>query len=161
MTTKTKQLIGLLISHNKILVRSKRYNEKISQWGKGNITQGAILHADYVIFDPLPDDAFGAMVHLQIANEFALDDRCARCIVAPFHIRDRENVELASATEKFKIELDFENRLYSLYYEICEGDEVFYKFTFVPSEELISARYIRDDPWGGEKDKKLSLGKVD
>src|ERR1700754_2491232 len=125
---KTKQSVDLLISHRQILLRSRRYDEKMSQWGKGNIAQGAILHADYVIFDPLPDDTFGAKVHLEISNDFMIDAQCARCMVVPFRIQDHENVEVASATEKFRIELGFENDIYLLYYEICEGDEVFYKF---------------------------------
>jgi hypothetical protein len=158
---KTEQTVDLLISHSQVLVRSQKYDEDLSQWGKGNIVQGAVLHRNYAIFDPLPDDAFGAKVHLKLSDEFVIDEQSARCIVAPFHIQDPKSVEVASATEKFKVDLDFEHDSYSLYYEICEGDEVFYKFTFVPSSEFSSARYIKDDPWGGEKDKELVLGKFD
>lgn len=51
------QTIDLLIPHSQIVVRSRPYDEGLSQWGAGNIDQGAVLHANYLIFDPLPDDA--------------------------------------------------------------------------------------------------------
>jgi hypothetical protein len=58
MSDKSMQTVDLLISHSQILLRSRDYDEKLSQWGKGNVSQGAVLHKDYVIFDPLPEDAF-------------------------------------------------------------------------------------------------------
>jgi hypothetical protein len=152
------QIVDLLISHNQILVRSRSYSEQLSQWGKENIEQGAVLHSNYVIFDPLPSDAFGANVFLRLTDEFVIDEKTQRCIVTPFYVDDGNKVEVASATEKFKINIKLEAPLYSLYYEICESDEVFYKFTFVPTKIPIKAQYLIDDPWGGEKDKTLKLG---
>ncbi|STQ11266.1 Uncharacterised protein [Enterobacter cloacae] len=64
--------VDLLISHSQILLRSRDYDEKMSQWGKGNVSQGAVLHNDYVIFDPLPEDAFGANVNIKLENVFKL-----------------------------------------------------------------------------------------
>ncbi|WP_321855819.1 competence protein ComJ [Burkholderia cenocepacia] len=61
------QTIDLLISHSQIVVRSRPYDEGLSRWGTGNIDQGAVLRANYLIFDPLPDDAFGAKVYLQVS----------------------------------------------------------------------------------------------
>ncbi|HAV2003751.1 TPA: hypothetical protein JG991_004887, partial [Enterobacter hormaechei subsp. xiangfangensis] len=51
------QIVELLISHSQMLLRSRDYDEKLNYWGKGNVSQGAVLHKDYVIFDPLPEDA--------------------------------------------------------------------------------------------------------
>ena len=158
MENSKNQMIDLLISHNQILVRSRDYSEKLSQWGKENIEQGAVIHKDYVIFDPLPEEAFGANVFLKLTDNFVMDENTQRCIVTPFYITDSNNVEVASAAEQFKINIKFDTSLYDLYYEICEDDEVFYKFTFVPAEKPIVARYLIDDPWGGEKDKVLKLG---
>ncbi|MDS0859609.1 competence protein ComJ [Burkholderia pseudomultivorans] len=155
------QMVDLLISHSQIFLRSRPYDEGLSQWGTGNIDQGAVLHADYLIFDPLPDDAFGAKVYLQVLDKFEMDERAARCIVAPFHITDRNALEVASATEKFKISLGLPLNSYNVYYEVCEGDEVFYKFTFVSEAEHHQAKYLRDDPWGGKKDMPLVSGKFD
>ena len=62
MTDKIEQTVDLLISHGQIVIRSRDFNEELSQWGKGNLAQGAILHNDYIVFDPLPEDAFGAKV---------------------------------------------------------------------------------------------------
>ncbi|MBO1857500.1 hypothetical protein J4G52_28535 [Burkholderia cenocepacia] len=113
------QTIDLLISHSQIVVRSRPYDEGLSQWGTGNLAQGAVLHANYLIFDPLPDDAFGAKVYLQVVDKFEMDERAARCIVAPFRIEDRSSLEVASATEKFKITLELPLSSYDVYYEVC------------------------------------------
>ncbi|WP_321787959.1 competence protein ComJ [Burkholderia pyrrocinia] len=155
------QTIDLLISHSQIVVRSRPYDEGLSQWGAGNIDQGAVLHADYLIFDPLPDDAFGAKVYLQVVDKFEMDERAARCIVAPFRIEDRNSLEVASATEKFKITVALPLDYYDVYYEVCEGEEVFYKFTFASEAVHRQAMYLRDDPWGGKKDKQLVAGRFD
>ncbi|HCR0581361.1 TPA: hypothetical protein OMT02_003927, partial [Enterobacter hormaechei] len=56
MNNKNIQTVDLLITHSQILLRSRDYDEKLSQWGKGNVSQGAVIHKDYVIFDPLPED---------------------------------------------------------------------------------------------------------
>jgi len=149
------QTIDLLISHSQIVVRSRSYDEGLSQWGAGNIDQGAVLHADYLIFDPLPDDAFGAKAYLRVVDKFEMDERAARCIVAPFRIEDRNSLEVASATEKFKILLELPLNSYDVYYEVCEGEEVFYKFTFASEAVHRQAMYLRDDPWGARKTSRL------
>lgn len=161
MNENTSHAVDLLISHSQILVRSRPYDEALSKWGTGNIDQGALLYPDYVIFDPLPDDAFGAKVYLKVADTFAMDERAARCIVVPFHVTDKNSLEVASATEKFKIALDLPGENYDLYYEVCEGDEVFYRFTFAPGSGQGRASYLKDDPWGGRKGQSLTGGKFD
>ena len=160
MNETNSQTVELLISHSQVVVRSRPYDEGLSQWGTGNIDQGAVLHPDYVVFDPLPEDAFGAKVHLLLADKFQKDERAARCIVAPFRVTDRAALEVASAAEKFKIDLDLPLESYDLYYEVCEGDEVFYKFTFVLGGQD-GAQYLMDDPWGGKKGQPLKAGKFD
>ncbi len=37
MENSKNQMVDFLISHNQILVRSRAYSEKLSQWGKENI----------------------------------------------------------------------------------------------------------------------------
>ncbi len=66
----TTQSVDLLISHSQIQFRSRPFDEASSQWGKVNLAQGAVLHSDYVVFDPLPEDAFGANVNLNLTNRF-------------------------------------------------------------------------------------------
>lgn len=158
MENDKNQVVDLLISYNQILVRARSYSEQLSQWGKVNIKQGAVIHNNYVIFDPLFADAFGANVLLKLTDKFVIDKKAQRCIVTPFYVNSSSHVEVASATENFKINIKLDSPLYSLYYEICESDEVFYKFTFVPTEIPIEAQYLIDDPWGGEKNKALKLG---
>ncbi|WP_131828539.1 competence protein ComJ [Enterobacter ludwigii] len=149
MNDKKIQIVDLLISHSQIVLRSRDYDEKLSQWGKGNVSQGAVLHKDYVIFDPLPEDAFGANVNIKIENAFKLDENAQRCIVVPFFITDKHKLQIASATEKFYLNLELHDELYSLFYEVCEGDEIYYNFTLVPTKEAIAAKFLLDNPWGG------------
>lgn len=151
MSDKSMQTVDLLISHSQILLRSRDYDEKLSQWGKGNVSQGAVLHKDYVIFDPLPEDAFGANVNIKIENAFKMDENAQRCIVVPFFITDKDKLQIASATEKFDLNIDVNDKVYSLFYEICEGDEIYYNFTLVPAKEAIAAKFLLDDPWGRNK----------
>jgi len=160
MNNKHNQEVDLLISHSQIQVRSRQFDEALSQWGKVNIEQGAVIYKDYVIFDPLPEDSFGANIYLAVENKFKMDQKSQRCIVVPFYITNKNNIEVASASEKFKIELNFEFDLYSLYYEVCEGEEIFYKLTFVVSETPVTPEYLLDDPWGGKINKTLQFGKV-
>ncbi|WP_339522968.1 competence protein ComJ [Pseudomonas sp. EL_65y_Pfl2_R96] len=70
---KTAQVMDLLISHSQIQFRSRPFDEASSQWGEVNLEQGAIIHSDYVVFDPLPEDAFGANMHLKLEDSFRLD----------------------------------------------------------------------------------------
>ncbi|TWC73749.1 competence protein J (ComJ) [Pseudomonas sp. SJZ103] len=154
----TTQSVDLLISHRQIQFRSRPFDEASSQWGKVNLAQGAVLHSDYVVFDPLPEDAFGANVNLNLTNRFTPDETAQRCIVVPFHVTDPKQVEVASASEKFNVKLDLEKRDYALYFEVCEGDEIFYKITLVPTDTKVAAKYLLDDPWGGEKDQELVEG---
>ena len=93
MSDKKLQIVDLLISHSQILLRSRYYDEKLSQWGKGNVSQGAVLYKDYVIFDPLPEDAFGANVNIKVENVFALDKNAQRCIVVPFFITNKHKLQ--------------------------------------------------------------------
>lgn len=153
------QSVDLLISHSQIQFRSRPFDERTSQWGKKNLEQGAVIHRDYVIFDPLPEEAFGANIHLYLTSRFDPDLSAQRCMVVPFHVTDSACVEVASASEKFTVELGLEERDYALYFEVCEGDEIFYKITLVPAEEKVSAKYLLDDPWGGEENKLLVEGK--
>ncbi|WP_265065294.1 competence protein ComJ [Pseudomonas sp. B21-056] len=97
---------------------------------------------------------------MKLDDSFKLAPTAQRCIVVPFQVTDTSHVEIASAAEKFKVELDLEARAYALYFEVCEGDEIFYKITLVPSDSKAPAKYLLDDPWGGEKDKVLAEGLV-
>lgn len=110
------------------------------------------------MFDPLPEDAFGANVYLSLATRFTLDDTAQRCIVVPFHVTDPIQVEVASASEKLKVELGLEKRDYALYFEVCEGDEIFYKITLAPSDSPVAPKYLLEDPWRSEKDQGLAEG---
>ncbi|EOC9629825.1 competence protein ComJ [Enterobacter ludwigii] len=125
-----------------------------------NIEQGAIIHPDYVIFDPLPEDAFGANVNIRLVNDFILSVDAQRCIVVPFEVSDNNGFVVASAMEAVKINLDLTPGGYLVYFEICEGHEVYYNFSFVPADVPVAPMYLLDDPWGGVKGKKLHCGNL-
>ena len=126
-----EQKYDLLISYSQIQVRAGDFNEQLCQWGKENIEQGAILHESYVVFDPLPDDTFGAQVIIKFNEQFVMDSNTQRGIVVPFVIPENENLVIASASELFDVHLNYVPGDYNLYYEICEGEESYYQFTFV------------------------------
>lgn len=48
--------------------------------------------------------------------------------------------------------------IFLTFYEICEGDEIYYNFTLVPTKEAIDAKFLLDDPWGGTKNQPLKEG---
>jgi len=145
------QIIDLLISHHQIHVRSVPYNDDLCVWRDVNIEQGAILHPNYLVFDPLPDDSFGANVHINVTDTFNIDPKSQRCISAPFTITHRDDVEVASVSESFKVTVPLSAALYTVYFEVCEGDEIFYKITFVPTTKQHEATYVIDDILGAEK----------
>lgn len=154
------QTVDLLVSHGQIVLRSRAFDETISRWGPVNIEQGAIIYPDYVIFDPLPEDAFGANVNIRLVNDFILSVDAQRCIVVPFEVSDNNEFVVASAMEAVRINLDLTPGEYLVYFEICEGHEVYYNFSFVPADVPFAPMYLLDDPWGGVKGKKLHCGNL-
>ena len=50
---KERQVVDLLLSHSQIQFRARGFDEGSSQWGEVNLEQGAIIHRDYVVFDPV------------------------------------------------------------------------------------------------------------
>lgn len=145
------QIIDLLISHHQIHVRSVPYNDDLCVWRDINIEQGAILHSNYLVFDPLPDDSFGANVHISVTDIFQIDSTAQRCLSAPFIITHRNDLEIASVSEAFKVTVPLSAELYTVYFEVCEGDEIFYKITFVSTTHNHEATYVIDDILGVEK----------
>jgi len=152
------QSYNLLISHNQIQVRSREFDEASCKWGNKNLEQGAVIHDDYVVFDPLPDDTFGAYIDICFESIFEIDKNVQRCIMVPFLIKSKGSLVVASASEKFTVDLIYSAGKYDLYYEVCEGDEIYYRLTFVSPSVKSHPGYIIDDPWGGVKDKSLELG---
>lgn len=155
-----KETIDLLISYKQIHIRSIEFDESLCQWGEGNIQQGAIINDSYLIFDPLPDESFGANINLINATEFFLDSNAQRCITTPFSIDGSMKVQIASASEMFAINIELVEGQYQLYYEICENDEVYYNITFVKVKETTEAKFLLSDPWGGDKGNILKEGYV-
>lgn len=154
------QSYNLLISHNQIQVRTKEFDEELCSWGRGNLEQGVIIHDSYVVFDPLPEDTFGAYINVSFKSKFELNKETQRCIVVPFIIEQDSILSVASAGEKFNVDLVYTPGKYNLYYEVCEGDEVYYQLTFIATSVEINPKYIIDDPWGGVRGRELCIGKI-
>ena len=155
----SEQKYDLLISHSQIQVRAYDFDESMCQWGKENLEQGAILHESYVVFDPLPDDTFGAQIIINFCDKFDMDKNIQRGIVTPFYIPKDSRLVVSSASESFYIDLNYSFGMHALYYEICENDEVYYRLSFLKSSSKKSAYYLIDDPWGGVAGKPLFFGK--
>ncbi|WP_125106217.1 competence protein ComJ [Gulosibacter massiliensis] len=159
MSTQQERTVDLLISHSQILIRARAYDENLSQWGPGNGEQGAVLHPDYLIFDPLPDEAFGAFVYLRRADSFSPDPNAARSIVAPIVVAAPSAVEVASAAEEFAVDLGLQAGNHSVFFEVCEGDEeIYYRFTLVPTATPEAPRFLLDDEWDGTAGAPLQFG---
>ncbi|WP_410511905.1 competence protein ComJ [Paenibacillus sp. BR2-3] len=152
------QEINLAISDHQIQVRSRDFNEDFCQWGNINIAQGAIIHPGYITFDPIEEEAFGAVVKLSLSDQFQEDDLAERRMVVPFDVLEPDKLELLSVAKGFRIELPLEKGRYALYFEICEDQEVYYKLTFVRTEEWVVARFLLEDEWGGEAEQPLVEG---
>ncbi|WP_123357160.1 competence protein ComJ [Pseudomonas frederiksbergensis] len=89
---KIAQTVDLLISHSQIQFRSRTFDETSSQWDKVNLEQQcAIIHSNYVVFDPISEEAFGANAHLKLEDSF--DPTTQRCIAVPLHVTDSHHVE--------------------------------------------------------------------
>ncbi|WP_337030520.1 competence protein ComJ [Pantoea agglomerans] len=155
-----KQIVDLLISHHQITIFNPDYDPALCQWGDTNIEQGAIIHDSSVTVDSLLDNAYGANVHLIYVDSFQLSLQAKRCIKMPFNISDPDNLFICSVAEEFKIELKLYKGNYDLYFEACEGDEVFYIFTFVKSNSSNNPEFIIADPWGGDPAIKVVIGQV-
>lgn len=154
----SQQTVDLLIAYRQLSLRAQPFDEALSQWGTINLEQGAILHRQYVTFDPLLEGDFGAYVHLAVASCFKPDPAAQRCMVVPFHSENGGGLEVASAFETVRCQLDCPAGSYALYYEVCEGDEVYYRLTLVASKAEVAAHYLLDDPWGGTQGAALQLG---
>lgn len=154
----THQTIDLLIAYRQLSLRAQPFDEALSQWGKFNLEQGVIIHPQYVTFDPLLEGEFGAYVHLAVAACFKPDPAAQRCMVVPFYIETSACLEVASAFETVPCTLNGPTGHYALYYEICEGEEVYYRLTLVASAHEPEASYLLDDPWGGAQGTALQLG---
>jgi len=174
MTIFSTQTVDLAMSHSQIvLCDTTTYNPARWDWGKLNVEQGAVLHPDSLTFDPLPDVAFGAFVHLRTADRFELNAHAKRAIVAPFVVKRPDALEIGSVPTQYPLDLAITRGLYHVYFEICEDytkdmdadDKLFYQFTLIkqpePSRSLMRPRYLLDDNWGGEKGKELVIGKAD
>jgi ABC-type uncharacterized transport system ATPase subunit len=44
-----------------------------------------------------------------------MDENAQRCIVVPFFITDKDKLQIASATEKFDLNIDVNDKVYSLF----------------------------------------------
>ncbi|WP_258306112.1 hypothetical protein [Enterobacter sp. CGMCC 5087] len=82
----------------------------------------------YEVFNSFPEDAFGVSVNIRLVNDFMLSVDAQRCIVVPFEVSDNNEFVVASATETVKINLEITPGMYLVYFEICEGIEVYYNF---------------------------------
>ena len=85
-------------------------------------------------------------MNIKVEQSFNLDENSQRCIVVPFFVTEQHKLQVASATEKFDLSLGLNDKTYSLFYEVCEGDEIYYNFTLVPTKEPVAAKFLLDDP---------------
>lgn len=152
-----KETFDLLISHNQIRLSSKNYDENYYQWGKKNVEQGLVLHPGLIIVDPLSEGSFGAFVNIIFTDKFTLDNNAQRAIEIPFTIFKKDELEVSSVSEAFKVNLEVPEKKVKVIYEVCVGDEIYYNFTVI-DEVCDHPTPVISDGWGLEKGKKMDIG---
>ncbi|MHA0855420.1 competence protein ComJ [Paenibacillus sp. CMAA1364] len=156
------QKVQLQISHHQIQVRSRVFDEAACQWGNGNIEQGVIIHPGCVTFDPIFEGSQNIDIWLTLKESFGVDAHTQRCFVVPFEVIDHSELKVLSVGTALPIQLPLEQKgIYDLYYEVCEDENIYYKFTFVPTDVPIQARICLDDEWGGVAEQILQDGYVE
>lgn len=152
----------LMISHNQIRLENTPYREDYCDWGKVNIELGALIFESFVSFDPLPDDAFGAKVSIYLEDGHNLNSDIQRSIKVPFKYSSKEKLYIASAFEKYEVNINIDSGMYELYFDILELEEICYNFTLIKvnDEEIVTAEYIMSDDFGGVKGKTIPIGKL-
>lgn len=153
--------VDMPISHSQLHIYSGMFLEKNTEWGDGNIEQGAIINESHVVFDPIIQEAFRAKVYIKVTNEFHEHPDAIRSIATNLNIADNQ-ISLFSVPSHKTIEEQFENGLYLLFFEECEAediDEIFFIFTFVKSKGLQKSIYLKSDSWGGIEGRELKFGK--
>lgn len=154
-------MVDMQISHHQIHIYSGNYDEKFTEWGGGNVEQGAVLHHSHVIFDPIIDEAFKAKVYIVVEDSFKLSPNALRGIVTNIQVADDLGMFVSSVPGVHKININFLPGNYNLYFEECEQDsidELYFIFTFVKSEIEMDSKYLIDDNWGGKAGTSLKLG---
>lgn len=155
----SKQIIELKISHNQITVFNPDYDPNICQWGDVNISQGGVINESSITVDPLVDDDFSANVTFIYDSRFIRSPQSLRVIRMPFRVIDPDNLSVISIFDEEKITLPLTSGDYELYYEVCQGDDVFYIFTFIDTSSVLPPVFLMDDHWGGKLNHKLIIGK--
>ncbi|WP_345876521.1 competence protein ComJ [Shewanella algae] len=150
----------LLISHNQVRLENRPFSNGLCDWGKGNLAQGCIIHDGFVVFDSILEGSFGANVYLRVADNFDIDDDCVRCVQTNFLYNKSMPLKISSAFESFVVDVEIEDGNYTLYFEIVEVEEVFYRFTIVDSRGCCSgSKYLKDDDFGGVENMVVKHGK--
>lgn len=149
--------IDLLIGYNQIQLRTRTYSEKLTQWTEKHLEQGAILHKNYLVFDPIADGTFGASINIYETEHFVMDKNAKRCILTSIE-NIKKNPIILSSMESIELKIDNSRKKYSVYFEVCEAEEVYYNITLTPYLSGMYSKFIIDDEWGGIKDSLLILG---
>ncbi|WED99896.1 competence protein ComJ [Taylorella equigenitalis] len=153
------QTLDLDISHHQIHIRCGEYNLKVNDWKKDEIEYGAIFTKNHVVFDPIVDGAFSALVNIMVKTNFTISDDSLRII--GFNFKNNGPMFISSVPEELPVDIDIKDGNYNVYFEICENvdvGEVYFNLTMVPNEFNDNFPiYLIDDDFGGKKNVKLPI----
>lgn len=149
--------IDLNISQSRLFVSTREYDDDECVWTMGNYSQGALVLPGFLMLDPLSQEAFSATVIVRQSEKFSADKRAQRCLQLPLMVEEEAELLLASAGDEEPTGMVLPVGEYTLIYEVCIANDVFYTLTLLkqPCEQ---AKALKADGWGLKKDQPLQLG---
>lgn len=148
--------INLQISHRQIQLYSVPFCDDNFQWDDKSLEQGVLINYGCVVFDPLGDGSYDADVFISKGESYMQDPNVVRSMVVPFYIVNKSELFLGSVIQSHLLDIELENTMYSVYFELCGDEEIYYNIKFVPDSEP-KGIYLLDDPFGGLAGQELYI----
>lgn len=149
----------LSISQSRLFVATREFDDEECVWTMGNFSQGALVLPGFLMLDPLSQEEFSATVIVRQPETFSADKRAQRCLQLPFTVGEEAELLLSSAADEEATGMVLAAGDYTLIYEICVANDVFYILTLL-KKPCENAKVLKADGWGLKKDQVLQPGVI-
>ena len=95
-------------------------------------------------------------INISLQEYYVPDSNALRAMVVPFDVVSLNDLYIASVVTKHKINIEIDVGSYSIYFEICESDdidEVYYNLKF--SKGRVEPKFLQNDDFGGVAERSL------
>ena len=95
-------------------------------------------------------------INISLQEYYVPDSNALRAMVVPFDVVSLNDLYIASVVTKHKINIEIDVGSYSIYFEICESDdidEVYYNLKF--SKGRVEPKFLQNDDYGGYGERSL------